>query len=75
MSNKNKGLLPETVNAETFGVIFGLTQRRVQQLVSESVFQKKGRGKYVLAGAGEAYAKYLAKSETKNRALAPDNSF
>lgn len=67
MANKNNKLLPETVNAETLGLIFGLTPRRVQMLEKESVFKKKGRGKYVLAGAGADYAKYLAKSEIDRR--------
>lgn len=69
---KNKTLeLPDTVNAEMLGLIMGITARRVQMLEKESVFKKRGRGKYVLAGAGEAYAKYLSKSEVDRREGTP----
>ncbi len=54
MSNTPKN----TVTADTLAKVLMLTPRRIQQLTSESVLTKEGRGKYPLVQNVQAYIKY-----------------
>ena len=43
----------------TIAVLFGVTERRIQQLVKEDVLPKVERGKYELVGCVQGYVEYL----------------
>lgn len=49
---------PDVVGTAKLAKVLGITDRRIQQLVTEGVFRKIGRGKYDLAGTVQAYIQY-----------------
>ena len=55
MSDRNQGLYPTEVIANLFGV----TERRVEQLTKKRIIPKAGRGLYDLASTVQAYIRYL----------------
>jgi phage terminase Nu1 subunit (DNA packaging protein) len=58
---KSKAALHSTrlYPAATIAKLFGLTERRVQQLAKDGIIPRAERGKYDLIGAVQGYIKYL----------------
>lgn len=56
---KNK---PETVGTAKLASILGISDRRVQHLVSEGILRKEKRGTYQLAASVQAYIAYKVES-------------
>jgi phage terminase Nu1 subunit (DNA packaging protein) len=52
---KNK---PEIVGTTRLAKLLGITDRRIQQLVTEGVLEKEGRGRYDLAKTFQRYIQY-----------------
>jgi phage terminase Nu1 subunit (DNA packaging protein) len=48
-----------TYPAKFFAELFGITERRVQQLAKDEVIPKRGRGRYPLVGTVKGYLNYL----------------
>lgn len=49
----------QLVNAKALAGLFGLTERRIQQMAKEDIIPKAERGKYPFVGAIRAYIKFL----------------
>lgn len=63
------------VGVETVAHVLGLTTRRVQQLTSEGVFAKEGRGRYDLVSCVQAYVGFWQdKAEARSAAEHVDGS-
>lgn len=67
MAKKTAALIGDEISAPELASLCGITERRVQQLAAEGVFEKLGHGKYRRAGAGGSYADYRVKSEMDRR--------
>lgn len=57
-SNTSSATSGAVVTAERLGKVLMISERRVQQLVAESVLVKEGRGKYPLIANIQHYIKY-----------------
>lgn len=59
MVQKTEVISKTIVNSVTLGDIWGITDRRVRQLVDEGVIETVGRGKYDLVECTRRYCTYL----------------
>jgi phage terminase Nu1 subunit (DNA packaging protein) len=55
----------ETVNTKRLAEIFGITERRVQQMAVDGILKKKGRGRFVLSDSVQKYIMYHIELERK----------
>lgn len=68
-STENDGI----VNAETLGRLLMITDRHVQRLAKEGVFEAKGRGKYPMVPCIHAYIRHLKEENKTQTKVAGDN--
>lgn len=61
------------VNAETLGRLLMVTDRHVQRLAKEGVFETKGRGKYPMVPCIHAYIRHLKEENKTQTRVAGDN--
>ena len=61
------------VNAETLGRLLMITDRHIQRLAKEGVFETKGRGKYPMVSCVHAYIRYLKEENKTQTKVAGDN--
>jgi len=56
---KKKASDDPTYPAKFFAGLFGITERRIQQLAKDEIIPKAGRGRYPLTGTVQNYVRYL----------------
>lgn len=57
-------LLAKPIKCPVIAKLFGITERRIQQLAKEDIIPKAERGKYELAGCVKGYIEYLQRIAT-----------